>query len=732
MRLRHIWSLTASWTLALPLLAAEVRLGPETALRSETKMVETYALPVAAASNGRGALALLTTFYGRPPGTGSTSLKLVPIGEDGRSTNPAGRNIASYFIDPSYGDGPLLATDGEDYLVVWVNGTTVYSQRVDDGGQPLHPMQVVVSGAESHRPRSLVWNGFHYALIGNFHQSSEVLILDRDGAVVHSIGSIIKEGIYGWVGTHNGQFVTITAFVNGAGPNYAIDHFNESTAHTRVPLSPAVYFSSYAASTGSPDRVLVVEQSTGQFAIADLDGVLVARGTVALSGTILKLTAWWDGDQFVVMWVDWPAETVRAVRVRADGTVRDSKPIVLTGVGDYPVFVQMSSGGLLLSSDRSVVAHLLRGPDALASSLGTSTVVAQYGQAQSEVQIANRAGHRMSMWSSREGYSVQFDGKPLPLPGAMAPFAWQPPSIAAGEQEFLIAADDFDGPLLWRIDFNGQVRGGAPISAGPGLSYSEAPRATPHGRGFLVVWPGFAQDHSEVVALTVGEDGSLTKNIVSFNNSESTYLFPPLSIRGEPLFPFAALKRVWVFDVTYYAWDFQFARGTAPLSLFQRSGGDRYTAMSRKNGFAAVASNGDRVTFVWSEQESKLLVWQTTLDGKAIGQPRVLATDGAMEVQIAWNGTEYVVAWSAATPTEPSPRIRALRLDASAKPIDDAPFFVSPLGATRERPWIDVTPSGVEIAYSRIEDTNAGAPRAFVRSLDRIPPPIVRRRSAGH
>ena len=719
--------------LALPLPAANVRLGPETALQSETKLGEPYALPVAAASNGRGALALLTTNYGRPPGALTTSLKLVPIGEDGRSTNPAGRNIASYFIDSFYRDVPLLATDGEDYLVVWVNGTTVYSQRVDGGGQPLHPAQIVVSGAESHRPRSLAWNGFQYALIGDFHQSSEVLILDRDGAVVRSIGSIITEGIDRWVGAHNGQFVTITAFVNGAGPNYAIDHFNESAAHTRAPLSPAVYFSSYAASTGSPDRVLLVEQSTGQFAIAGFDGALVARGTVALSGTILKLNAWWDGDQFVVMWVDWPAETVRAVRVRADGTVRDSKPIVLTAVGDDPVFVQMSTAGLLLSSDRSVVAHLLRGPDALASSFGTSTVVARYGQAQSEVQIANRAGHRMSAWSSSQDYAIQFDGKPLQLPRAIAPFGWQPPSIAAGEREFLVAADDFDGPLLWRIDFNGEVRGGAPIDAGEGISYSEAPRAAPHGRGFLVVWPGFAGDHSEVVALTVGEDGSLTKNVVSFNNSESTYLFRPLSVRGEQLFLFADLKRVWMFDVVYHAWDFQFARGTAPLSLFQQSaGGDRNTAEWRKKGFAAVASNGDRLTFVWSERESKLLVWQTTLDGKTIGQPRVLVTEGVMEVQIAWNGTEYVVAWSAVTPTEPSPRIRALRLDASAKPIDDAPFFVSPLGATRERPWIDVTPSGVEIAYSRIEDTNAGAPRAFVRSLDRIPPPFVRRRSAGH
>ncbi|HJQ36285.1 MAG TPA: hypothetical protein VKB93_04025 [Thermoanaerobaculia bacterium] len=97
-----------------------------------------------------------------------------------------------------------------------------------------------------------------------------------------------------------------------------------------------------------------------------------------------------------------------------------------------------------------------------------------------------------------------------------------------------------------------------------------------------------------------------------------------------------------------------------------------------------------------------------------------------------WNGTEYVVAWCEKSDEQKLPRIRGMRFDAAGTALDDAAFDISPPDALQVRPSLAVTATGVEVAYSRIDASSHGTPRAFVRSIDRLLPFGARRRAARH
>src|SRR5207249_1176574 len=88
-------------------------------------------------------------------------------------------------------------------------------------------------------------------------------------------------------------------------------------------------------------------------------------------------------------------------------------------------------------------------------------------------------------------------------------------------------------------------------------------------------------------------------------------------------------------------------------------------------------------------------------------------------VQMAWNGTEFVLAW-----LEPMDgggwKVRATRIDAALNPIDSQPFDVAAGPAPFTPVAVIGTPTGALIAYTRADDANAGAPRAFMRALDRV------------
>jgi hypothetical protein len=147
-----------------------------------------------------------------------------------------------------------------------------------------------------------------------------------------------------------------------------------------------------------------------------------------------------------------------------------------------------------------------------------------------------------------------------------------------------------------------------------------------------------------------------------------------------------------------------------------------------------VAAGADRLTFVsfcGSAFCRKLVVAQTSFAGALISRSAPTSFSvTTSELALAWNGGEYVLAWSE-QPQGSTPRIRAIRLNANGEFIDPEPFDVTPPFAMPEKPSLAAVPGGVMIAYSRRDPANV-VPRAYARTLERLPSAAPRRRSARH
>jgi hypothetical protein len=153
------------------------------------------------------------------------------------------------------------------------------------------------------------------------------------------------------------------------------------------------------------------------------------------------------------------------------------------------------------------------------------------------------------------------------------------------------------------------------------------------------------------------------------------------------------------------------------------------------------AANDDRVLFVYptyTDGRFWLVVVQTTIDGKPLVGPRptVQLPPNVFGIpEIAWNGSEFVLAWTETPLTWPDSRLgtmRGIRLDRTGEPIDLEPFIVTPFPVVPFAPALAPTTAGLAIGYSRHDADNGYAPRAFARTLQRLPPPPPRRRSAPH
>jgi hypothetical protein len=85
---------------------------------------------------------------------------------------------------------------------------------------------------------------------------------------------------------------------------------------------------------------------------------------------------------------------------------------------------------------------------------------------------------------------------------------------------------------------------------------------------------------------------------------------------------------------------------------------------------------------------------------------------------LIWSGSEYVLAWIDVVDAEF--RVRAMRLNASARPLDETPIEVGTAASSR-MPALTLVPEGVKIAYERLDSENHDAVRIFARTLERQP-----------
>jgi hypothetical protein len=366
------------------------------------------------------------------------------------------------------------------------------------------------------------------------------------------------------------------------------------------------------------------------------------------------------------------------------------------------------------------------------------------GTPQLNVQIARASSHLLAVWVTDQGLAGALDGSPV----ALATSGVTPAilGVAAGQTNFLLAYQvrmpDFATPLLaLRIGFDGRVLDPAPLVVVPDTRGTWGGGVAYDGSEFVIVTMikaaglSSVMHASDLITGRVPDDGAV----------RTGSRFSPQQNAGLPNWPQIA----WADNQFIIGYSIEFFGDTdlAPwgLSSLRLSRGETVTGTLGGASFpdagglqSSLAIGGDRVTFAWMDVDgarTTINIAQTDLAGNPVLPPAIVAvppplpeTSSDGQVAIAWDGGEYLLAFIAPRHNAPG-QIRGLRLHADGTPIDQQPFDISPDSSAAANIALIATPEGFSIAYNRADAANAGALRAFIRTLDRLPQP--RRRAAG-
>jgi hypothetical protein len=734
----HILAVFALSLLTRSLPGAEVKLGPEIPLAPapELRSAAYNQTSPAAASNGGDYLVAWAD--GRRLGS---DIYVTRVGSDGLPTNATGRRIAE-------GKNPKIATAGGDYILVWQGSSNIRSLRVNTDGVPVAESYSVGSG----EPVALVSNGSTYLLVnraaGSTTQSSAVL-LDRDGVPLRTLATAFARVL--GVGSYGGRYYLVD--LKASGQSMTLHAIGDDGAVTDQAIA--------VSGTTSEDRVtaafaparILLAWSTGRTIVAGYDGRIIREQTVPLNGAEGAVAAGWDGREFLVTFTsESPVDPgARAFRVSFDGT--PAGPLALSKLTQTSVvcFASNALSQLIVWSEfreftSDIVARKVPEFGALPADAVPATLLSYSGEAQTDVQIARGPRGTLAVWGDGDRWlrvSASFNGgPPVVLQSDPGPdyIGW--PAVAAGNQVFLVVwryASIGGGPdriVGTRFDFDGKALDTHPmlLTSADHTDLHElqqrpqTPSLTFNGSSFLVAWA----DTNELYFARLGESGPLLAEWETAVGSglSNAIRSPRVFWTGSDFLIGFTLESYSSINFLPPSWSLGTVRVDRAGTTLTQASSSFFNALSSADVHLAATTGPDAVTFAWSD--NGIAVAQTTLDGKAKVSPVVVipraTTDGPSTAEIAWNGSEYVLVWlERIAEGGRGYTVKAIRLDERLQRLDLAPFEVTSGPVPLLPPWLIATPTGVLITYSRADDANGGAPRAFMRALERIPKPPHRR-----
>ncbi|HXH39710.1 MAG TPA: hypothetical protein VNN08_13860, partial [Thermoanaerobaculia bacterium] len=508
----------------------------------------------------------------------------------------------------------------------------------------------------------------------------------------------------------------------------------------------------------SPNAILIT-WLTGQpsqpagFLLAGYDGRTIRSAVIPGSNTETwssPIIASWDGSAFALVFGRQPSSLL-AIRVTEGGSLLDSTPFVLTANGvsnsigvSPPVFASADTLQVAVWPDTQfslygdIVGRTFTNVAELAATPDRANLISWSGPAQTGAHVARAGAHEIAVWGELTGHlAVALDGVTFPI---------APPTsfvgVGAGNGSFLVVWHDIDANFNWkvlavRIAFDGRILDPTPIVLEsrkvPPVTLSDIGVAF-DGSTFLVTWSAV-----DVFTARLSEAGAiLSSSTFPIANIATTWTFtsahsPQVAWTGNGFFLAYSIEHVNYFDGKILP-----LSGIAGLHL-DASREPVPPATTLFDGLykditpLAMAVGAGRSTLVWPSGD-EITAAQATLDGVPVSASfgKVVQRSQACTraPAIAWDGAEYVVAWTEGAVCNQS-TVRAIRLDRFANPIDAEPFDVA-ADALSYTPSIVPTADGVVIAYSRNDAANGDAPRAFERSLARIASAPPRRRVVSH
>jgi hypothetical protein len=728
---------------ALGLLLA-VHLGPETPIGThDSGAAAAFQYAPSAAWNGRTGLAVWTDERGTYPADaypprvyGARMLRVSPMRADGSLTIPGGTPLFPAWK-------ARIASNGSSFLLAYRTDTETHIVPLDESGHP--------DGTDTLVSRDYY---FDFDLASN---GRTFLFVSPAG--VHSIHAIVFQpsGVpYAATTFDTGLYAPTAPAATAIGDIYAVA-YRAGDIHLAV----------LAENAATTDNMIVsAEEADGNISLAASDDRLLVAlvgnrsvrtliaGRDAKAITPLKLqaqpdnyadraeAAFWDGQSFLVAW---HGANLEAMRVSRDNEPLDATPVVLGP--EYPsqisftrtsegIVALWSSNGDVLRRDFASNAELFTRPAEV-----TPEVLSVH--AQSQPSLAQFGSAPLRVW--REGsfdahVMLSLNGRTIDV-ASSTERELRDPSVARGGNAVLVFWRDVvksDYLALGTTGYRTYARrfalDGTALDAQPILVYDDpAPfvegvlrTATAFdGRNFVVIWSG-----PRMRAARISPNGTLL---------DST----PLAIESPAEIGInSGMRAVWTGSELLVAWA---SWNDYRNLLISPRPPARSAALIARLDTRGVTMKVNDVRTVWQGpglSKSIDLAWNgthallasvhsgcaeatlldATLEPLASAQGEcVKNSPPVLDPAVAWNGGEFVLAWSSDT-------VHAMRFDASLQKLDATPFEIAPAGVIAYEPAIAASGSGVEVMYVRMDDL---IPRLFARTLDRLSA-IPRGRAAGH
>jgi len=737
--------------LALSSSAAEVRLGPETPVVPVRVGPAAYLQDGMIASNGREFLAVWSDAREQRAGF---DLYAARLDDEGRVTEPFGHRVArTRFLI-------ALASNGENYLAISPAGydssghDRFSALALDAAGNPIGTERLL----DVPRVLALASNGSSYLMIAS--------VWDSDGRTYTHFGAVLLDGNGATLATellgmdwnsadyrlpllavNDGRYDVLGYPPNCTWPctpilkTFEVHGASMTSSATAMPVPPGAAVAITAdrllfAWPGAQDQVLV--------SIADRAGHTILPATIAgtLAGAATaSFSAYWDGREFLLAAMTYESgrRIVRTRRIASGGGPLSNDWLVLSSTTmAAPRFVFNGRTGILhwtdsaLSASGDFVGRSLHGFSDLEAAPNAPAVIASSGRAQPDVHIAWARAGRMAVWRDEDAHEIlgaaggvefSIDAQPSRSVG--------PPSITAGQNRFLVAWYEQNGSntrmLGRRYVFDGTAVDAAPLVIVPEYS-----------KRYLDNAPGVAADEGSFVIADDSESGAI--RLLRLEEAGGTV--SAIGRVAVDTFSWGSLRPMktvshWIVPHFVYSGfhsphvDVSWALALSYLPL---SGSGGNTTVDLSCGYAwqctrnGIAHAGDAVLLAFPRQG--VLVHAPDPAG-ALGFSPLAQTQLPFpaHIDLAWNGSEFVVVWT----TYDGGPIRAMRLDTRGNALDSVPIEIAAEGSNAySQPSIAVTDGGVIIAYTRAARENGGAPRAFTRTLERLPAPVPRRRSTRH
>lgn len=566
----------------------------------------------------------------------------------GARVTSAGVVSDAFGIDIAVGEAdqnsPDVASDGDDYFVVWHQVDADYDIRgrriTADGVISDAPGLAISTAAGSQLEPCLAWNGTEYLVAWHDYRSDAGN--DIYGARVSASGTVTETSGFPISTETNDQ---IEASVASDGTDWFVAWTDWRTD------PPSIYGTPVTAAGG----------------VSLSSGLEIASASVAQTPAVAS-----NGTDYLVVWADFADSdsNVRGARVSAAGTllgasvlaisaqaeINESMPSVASLGADYLVVWQD------LRNDSVWSVYGARVTSAGAVSDASGFAVATGDAAKHAPCVTSSGTNYFAVWTDelRDERDIDVIGARITSAGSVSDSAGIVvstgtnqqfgPSVASNGTDYLVAWEDSRAgdPDVYavRVSTDGDVLDASGISVSTATGAQTNPRVASDGADYLVVW----QDRrsgtmDEVYATRVSALGTVSEAAgIAIETGHATYAPASVASNGTDYFV------VWGDDRTTEIGIYG-ARVTSEGDVSDPSGID--IAMGR--GFEpSVASNGTDYLVVWEDPRNSVATGsdiygaRVTSEGvvqDAAGIVISSATNEQRAASVASNGDDYFAVW---------------------------------------------------------------------------------------